>query len=318
MRTKIVYVLVSDNSDYYWEQALISIHSLKIYNSDAIIELVIDKETEKTLYGKRSEIRKYVSEIHTIEIPSEFDKKQRSRYLKTNLRKFISDDFLFIDTDTIICGDLSSIDKVVADVSAVADYNNPLELREKGAIGKCKKIGFDNVEGMPYFNSGVMLVHDTPKAKRLYEDWHKNWLLSCEKNVNLDQPALCMANIENDFLLKELSGVWNCQYKIDSGYRLLKKALIIHYFGWGINEYTHLHHNYIFERIKEYGGIDSLVDNVIKQPKTILCTALDISSDLAFRYYFSERLFLCEHRPRFMNFMNKITHFLYILLYGKE
>ena len=42
MKTKIVYTIVSDENDIFFEQALLSIYSLRKYNPDAFVELVID------------------------------------------------------------------------------------------------------------------------------------------------------------------------------------------------------------------------------------------------------------------------------------
>ena len=40
MKTKIIYVLVSNENDCYLEQALVSIYSLRLYNPDANLLLV--------------------------------------------------------------------------------------------------------------------------------------------------------------------------------------------------------------------------------------------------------------------------------------
>ena len=45
MKTKIVYVVVSDEHDIYLEQACLSMHSLRLYNPDAMITVVLDKHT---------------------------------------------------------------------------------------------------------------------------------------------------------------------------------------------------------------------------------------------------------------------------------
>ena len=44
----------------------------------------------------------------------EINNRERSRSLKTNLRHIVSGDYLFIDTDTIITGDLSFVDNIVS------------------------------------------------------------------------------------------------------------------------------------------------------------------------------------------------------------
>jgi hypothetical protein len=55
MRTKLVYVLVSDNeqSDYL-EQCLLSCYSARLHNAGAEIVLFVDHLTDDTLQGKRA------------------------------------------------------------------------------------------------------------------------------------------------------------------------------------------------------------------------------------------------------------------------
>ena len=54
MKTKIIYVLVSNENDCYLEQALVSIYSLRLYNPDANLLLLVDEETSRTLCFKIS------------------------------------------------------------------------------------------------------------------------------------------------------------------------------------------------------------------------------------------------------------------------
>lgn len=64
MKTKIIYVLVSNENDCYLEQALVSIYSLRLYNPDANLLLLVDEETSRTLEnGIRKLILNYVSKL---------------------------------------------------------------------------------------------------------------------------------------------------------------------------------------------------------------------------------------------------------------
>ena len=53
MKTKIVYTVVSDETDIFIEQALLSIFSLRKHNPNAYVELVIDSLTNESTKGKR-------------------------------------------------------------------------------------------------------------------------------------------------------------------------------------------------------------------------------------------------------------------------
>ena len=99
MKTKIVYCIVSNDQDIYLEQAWVSIYTLKNYSPEAEVFLIVDKETESTLVGKRAGIKELVTEVIAVETPDSYNAMQRSRYLKTNFRQFIAGDLLFIDGD---------------------------------------------------------------------------------------------------------------------------------------------------------------------------------------------------------------------------
>ena len=96
MRTKIVYVVTSDETDVYLEQALLSVFSLRKHNPNAYVELVVDQNTNTTITGKRGEILKYIDNKVVVNVPEEYNKLSRSRWLKTSLRQHIKGDFLYI------------------------------------------------------------------------------------------------------------------------------------------------------------------------------------------------------------------------------
>jgi lipopolysaccharide biosynthesis glycosyltransferase len=290
MRTKIVYTIVCDENSTYIEQALISVYSLRKYEPKTIVEIVTDKDTEFLIRHGRNKILKYVNNIIAVECPQGFSPMQRSRYLKTNLRQFVKGDYLFIDCDTIVCNTLEDIDDVDADIAMVADINGELSLSDRIIIEKCKKAGFSNVKGHPYFNSGIIYVRDTPKAHQLYEEWYRLWKESDARGIPFDQPALCQANINTGLPIKELPGIWNCQIKFNNGHQFLKQANILHYYsnnGKGERSYTQ---DRIFEYVRGKGRIDEVVDKMICNPRTIFYTAMTINPDKAFEFFYSEMI----------------------------
>lgn len=298
MKTKIVYTLVSDAADTYLEQALLSVYSLRLYNPHIVVSLVVDQETGKTISGGRAEIKKYVTDIVEVEVPLEYSKVQKSRYLKTNLRKLIRGDYLFIDCDTIICGSLEDIDKIDVEIGMVADVNGDLALSDVKVLQRYKDAGFGDATGLPYFNSGVIYAKDTNQVHQFYEDWYTNWCRSDSNGVKYDQPALCATNVKHGFLIKEISGVWNCQFKYHNGYKLLDDALILHYYannGQGKRPHSQ---DRIFEYIKEKGEIDHVVAKLVRHPKTTLYTVMTINDDKAFEYFNSDMIYTYFNVPK--------------------
>ncbi|MBQ0060663.1 MAG: hypothetical protein KBT15_02660 [Bacteroidales bacterium] len=121
INTKVVYVLVSCESDYYCEQLLMSLFSLKYYNPDVDVELITDSKTYQSFVGNRAMIKKDCNRTRVFDLPNELNREQKSRYLKTNLRNLIHGNYLFLDTDTIITGSIAEIDNLRCDVGAVLD-----------------------------------------------------------------------------------------------------------------------------------------------------------------------------------------------------
>ena len=310
MNTKIVYTLVSDETDFYLEQALISVYSLRKYHPDSVVELVVDSCSEATLEGKRGKIKEYVTTVVSVDVPDQLDKKRRSRFLKTNLRQLVKGDYLFIDCDTVICGKLDEIDAFDGDLAAVSDINGPLPLKDTSVLSRCDKAGFPNLAGLPYYNSGVMLVRDTPLTHQFYERWYTNWQLSASKKVTFDQPALCQTNVEMGKPMNELSGTWNCQFKYRQGYAYLKDALIMHYFNPNGKEQWTYPSDMLYQSIKKKGMIDSTIDKLLSNPKSLLYTVMTINEESAYRYFNSEMIEIYFNNPTLYRFVVGISQLL--------
>ena len=214
MKTKIVYVVVSDETDIFLEQALLSIFSLRRHHPDAYVELVVDQATNNTIIGKRSEIKKYVSKITAIKVPDNYNKGQKSRWLKTNLRNLIEGDYLFIDNDTIITDSLEGIDEFNGEIGAVKDKHAPVEQnkdKDKLLLWS-KQDGWTYSDDLAYFNSGVMFVRDCQFTHDFYREWNKRWQTCSTKYQRFyDQSPLAATNEFYQYPIKELTGDWNCQ-----------------------------------------------------------------------------------------------------------
>lgn len=238
MRTKILYVVVCDETHSYIEQAAISAYSVKYYNPTADIILLVDNKTNNLITTSRGLIKSIVSDIIVVPVPKEFDSRMASRYIKTTARKWVEGDYLFIDTDTVICQDLSNIDKFDGDIGAVLDLHVTLD--KSGYLAmvekQAKAMSWSLSEkDFNYFNSGVMFVKDSQVAHALYEKWHQSWKLKAKLGLYTDQPALAYANNQCGFVIKELGGAWNCQLFVN-GFPYFNEAKIIHYFSSSVNK----------------------------------------------------------------------------------
>lgn len=229
-KTQAVYTLISSSKDVYLEEMWASIHSLKQHDPDREVRVVCDEPTAKYVRNFPA-LCSLITEIIIVPVPDDFNEKLRSREIKTTIRRHIEGDYLYIDTDTIICTPLDHVDGLECSVAAVKEFN--MTLRENpyaaSVIRNVKNIfGTDISIDETFFNSGVMYVADDKRAHCLYEDWHKNWRYSAlEKGNSQDQPALLKSNHDMGNIIEELPGEFNCQPCMSV--RHLHEANIVHY-----------------------------------------------------------------------------------------
>ena len=275
---KYVYVLTSTPNDFYYEQCLMSVFSLIHHTPDALVYILTDNKTKDsfTEKDKRLGLKKLGANIITVNFDDSVTNIQRSRILKTTIPEHISGDFLFIDCDTIICDNLSTINSILPDikVAAVLDGHVPLsEHKHKDYfIKREKKLGFSaSKKTGVHFNSGVMLYRDCPESREFFKKWNELWTWCfTEKHDHHDQPAFNEASLECGAIIKELDGIWNCQLS-QGGLAYLAKAKIIHYFssegGKNYIPYYRLAEKNIQQKVKDFGEIPSDVSQMILNPK---------------------------------------------------
>lgn len=233
MITKIIYVLISNLNDFYLEQMLLSIYSVKKHNPTFTVDVITSTETAPYIKKCKSPVIAEINNITEISIPPFFSDVQKSRFIKTQLTKYVEDDFLYLDVDTIIIKNLNDINKINSPIAAVADGNqyDTLEKKLTFQIELVNRCGWTKeLLHKPWFNGGVLLVQNGDDAQTLFDCWHSNWLSSVKHGVNQDQPALCRANQQMRQIIKHISSEWNCQL-LSNGFFDVGKAKILHYFA---------------------------------------------------------------------------------------
>ena len=177
---KVVYVLVFDPEDSFYEMFLLSLYSLRLHEKEREVEVVLDKDSYNRIILKNEPLLRDVK-LTGEDIPEQFDGLQKSRYLKTTLRDIVSGDFLYIDTDTLVCEPLAELESIEGDVAAVSDLNGPVRITNRFASACCRKAGFTELKGSPFFNGGVFFVKDSEVSRRFFNTWHRRWLESLRK-----------------------------------------------------------------------------------------------------------------------------------------
>ena len=122
MKTKAAYVLISQETDYYYERLRLSIYTLLAHNPDMEVVILTDGETQVRL--KNPEFPENVN-VFVVMIPDSLEQMQKSRYLKTRMCHWIKGPFVYLDTDTLICGKLDAFDSLNADIGMIANGNHP-------------------------------------------------------------------------------------------------------------------------------------------------------------------------------------------------
>lgn len=299
---KYLYVLVSNTKDYYSEQAFISIYSLKLKTPNAFVSLLVDDLTSEYLKNNFQELLKSVHEVKVIELDSKYSNKEKSRILKTTMRQHIDGDFLFIDCDTVICEDLSEIEKCECDIGCVLDNHVKIDKHwcKDFFITNAKKCGFEeSILSNTHFNSGVIYCKDNPKTHNFFAQWYSLWNKTKEKGIIIDQTSFNQVNAVENWHIKELDGKWNCQI-INGGCKFLANAKIIHYFAtlnpiFG-NPYL-IDDKNIFEEIKAKHFITESVKDMLDNPRNLIdCNSTLLGSTI----------------PRGMLYFGSLFHLVYL------
>ena len=272
MKTKVLYVLVSNKKDIYLEQAFVSISSIRHHMGKEVeINILVDQITRDGLDDNRMKMLAGADSIITVELSPDLSAQNRSRILKTSCREYLEGDFIFIDCDTIITQPLANIDEVSGDI--VACYDSHTLFSENPYRNLCisdsKKIGIDISKEEIYYNSGVILVRDTPKTHEFYKLWNRNWLEGRKKGVNMDQPSFNKTNKEMGYPVQCLDDIWNCE--IIHGIRFLREAKIVHYLCTNVtsgkNQEIFLMRNMnVLQSIKQTGKIPNEIKECFNDP----------------------------------------------------
>ena len=287
-----IYVIVNSPGAYFAEQAMISMHSLRMYNPDAHITGVMDSETLEGLSGNRERIKEYIDDVVVPKLPEGLNSTQKSRFLKTSLRKIIKGDFLFLDADTVVTGNLSEVQNLPFDIAITLNRHrawgseNPHPM-----IYEYKETTGHDIQNIAYFtnyfNSGVIFSKDTEIAHIFFDRWHQLWLKdSLEFGFHKDQVAGWRANYELGNIVQELSPIYNCQF-ISPVYamKFFDSAKILHYFcSTALASCLKITDKVFLEKISK-NGIDEEDEQYIREIKSIFLNKLHIITDKALRNY---------------------------------
>lgn len=323
MNTKIVYVVSSNEEDMYLEQAYLSAFSLRKHNPQAYVCLIVDTKTNATLNGYRAEILKFIDEKIVAEVPSVYNKAQTSRWMKTKVRDYVKGDYLFLDADTIIADDLSSIDDFEGEIGAVINNHVPVSQYHnrygENIIKIAAQEGWSLYDDIKYFNSGIMFFRQSERVYNFCSEWHRIWEEGLIKyHRRQDQPSLAHVNEEFGYMIKELPGIWNCQI-LRYGIPYLAEAKIIHYFSYHIidkeDKLPYAFYNMdVCKFIRDHGYISDNIANLIEHPRSAFNNPTRLCSQKELNLLSSQMAQTCLRHPRLLSFMNDCCKIVYLLI----
>ena len=275
MIPQIVYVLVANEKNLYLEEMWVSIFSLRRHHPEATVKVLMDVETKEYL-SRFPQLTSMIDETVVVQTPAGYNAKQRSRQIKTTIRNVLKGDYIFIDTDTVIC---KPLDGIVEDIAEMKDFRGIAAVREGHATmkdtlfpptGTVKRIFDIDISQSPLMtNSGVMFVADIPFTHEFYKRWNENWKRSCfEKGNSQDQPSLYATDCQYGYVIRELSGIYNAQVAMSLKY--YADAVILHWWHMDFIEdqsYSPYFSLKIYQDLKKEGEITPQIEELIINAK---------------------------------------------------
>lgn len=318
-KIKFVYALVSGEKDYYTEQALMSMYSLRLHNPDSHIVLATDGKTAESLSGKRATIRNYVSELVEIDTPEDFNPVQRSRFVKTAVRQYVRGDFLYLDCDTIILGNMDELSDFDGDAAATPYMH--IKSWSEGSIPE-RLEEYHKMIGVPpeeynytfFCNGGVILCKDNEKGRLLFDLWHKFWQeASVGYGYHSDQCSLWRANAAAGNVMVELDGIYNCQMIHPQwGTEYISGCKVFHYHATALNftKAIPFKDPVFLEKIRR-DGITPEVDDITRNVMRNYLKNVIIVGGEALEIYNSPMVILARKLSRDYPWTNKLAKFIY-------
>ena len=275
MIPQIVYVLVANEKNLYLEEMWVSIFSLRRHHPEATVKVLVDMETKEYL-SRFPQLTSMIDETVVVQTPAGYNAKQRSRQIKTTIRNVLTGDYIFIDTDTVIC---KPLDGIVEDIAEMKDFKGIAAVREGHVTmketpfpptGTVKRIFDIDISQSPLMtNSGVMFVADIPFTHEFYKRWNENWKRSCfEKGNSQDQPSLYATDCQYGYVIRELSGIYNAQVAMSLKY--YADAVILHWWHMDFIEdqsYSPYFSLKIYQDLKKEGEITPQIEELIINAK---------------------------------------------------
>jgi hypothetical protein len=247
----VTYVLVADGWNRHAQMMWLSVQSLRLHEPQSRVTLLTDQHSRPRLDAAARQLLDSVDRVVTVETPVA-DPQLRAFHLKTQMRCFVEGDFLYLDGDTLVVNRIADALEIDAEVAAAVDFNFdhqffPRRLREPYA-----RLGW--TYPLPYyFNSGVVLMRDTPAVREFSREWTRRWFLLVDEGLPGDQEAFVTALFAMPIKWARLPKGYNA-ITVKHNYRF-REARILHFFGSEEEQRGTILEHLLF-RLRETGAFD--------------------------------------------------------------
>jgi hypothetical protein len=269
---RVCYVVNSRGDDIYADLAYVSARFLRALHPQAHITCLTDRESGAVITSQRHPILSMTDRVMEIDVP-QTDPNLKNRWIKTNLRRLVDGDLLYVDSDTLFVRKIDDMWEDLKRRSIDAAIARDLNIR---FVAKSRRIGMQ--EFWPelrklgwqcprsgYFNCGVMFFGDTPGARRLGEKWHQLWRVSSQLGRHYDQPAFNQAIVESSPRLHALDPVYNAM--ILAKPRMVGSARIMHLFTSVSGAFEGTVFREFVEEIRRTGALsDETIESFLADP----------------------------------------------------
>ncbi len=206
---KVVYAIVAGPKSPFLDWATVSILLTKNLHKDFPIVLCTDDQTLAFIKKTNHKILGLIDEISCIQA---FDgtPRERSRWVKTNIRQNVRGDFIYIDADAIPVGPLDRLYQHDADMAATNELTMPHTI-VNWYEDACTCLNWQYSRDH-YFNSGIFFLRDSERGRHFGTMWNKKWLQWREHDksgISADQPSFNSSLIELDVQMHLLPRRYN-------------------------------------------------------------------------------------------------------------
>lgn len=214
---KVVMILNSNGSDRYLTMHKLAVRSLRLTNPDLSLVTCIDEGTLAAVGAKTKTGYVLGDEILTIKTP-QGSGTFKNRWIKTQLRHFISGEFLYLDSDVLILDDIRSPFDLDGGLAAVRNTNGYALSPTKVDEQKFTACNWRIPKFTP-FNAGVWYLADTDVAQEFSRCYHAFWAESAQQHgLVQDQHAFNRAI--------DVSGIPVCY--LPDEYNIQEKYFVFH------------------------------------------------------------------------------------------